>query len=367
MSQAPDVLVVGGGIIGLCAALAAADRRLRVTVADDARPGAASRASAGMLGPSLHGLPSSTQELAFAARDFYPEFLAGLGERSGATIGLDRSGILEIATSESDLGLLAGRAAADARVLQQHELTELEPALASHPGAVHHPLDGWVDNRALMEAMWIAVARHPLIETCHARVASIDLSGAHARCRLAGGAHVDSERILLATGAWAGLPGLPKVVPVRPVKGELLTLDRAVVRHVVSRSGTYAVPRGDTLLIGATSEEAVFDPGTTARGRRWLRRAASALIPELRHARVADHWGGLRPCSPDGLPLLGENPERPALVYACGFSRNGILLGPWAGDALGELFSGAGQSGIPREFHPARFEKIVTAHGCLTG
>ena len=355
MSRAPDIVVVGGGIVGLCAALAAADRHFRVTVVDDARAGAASRASAGMLGPSLDGLPPSTQELAFAARDFYPEFLAGLHERSGLAIALDRSGILEIAGGESDLGALCARAAAGARVLQQHELTELEPALASHPGAVHHPLDGWVDNRALMEAMWIAVARHPLIETCHARVASIDLSGAHARCRLSGGAHLDSERILLATGAWAGLPGLPKVVPVRPVKGELLTLDRLPIRHVVYRSGTYAVPRGEVLLIGATNEDADFDSSTTDRGGRWLLDAASALIPELRHASVTDHWGGLRPCSPDGLPILGEDAERPALVYACGFSRNGILLAPWAGDALAELFSRAGQSGIPDEFRPTRF------------
>lgn len=357
MSRAPDVLVVGGGIVGLCAALAAADRQLRITLADDARAGAASRAAAGMLAPSVEGWTSATQEVAFAARDLYPEFLARLSERSGVKIGLDRSGILELATSEADLGVARVSAAADAAVLQQHELTELEPALASHPGAVHHPRDGWVDNRALMDALLIAATRHPLIEVCHARIASVDVSGARARTRLAGGAHVESDRILLATGAWASLPGLPNVVPVRPVKGELLTLDGAAVRHVVYRSGAYAVPRGKTLLIGATSEEADFDPSPTDGGRSWLRNAASALIPELRHASVVDHWGGLRPCSPDGLPILGEDPDCPALVYACGFSRNGILLGPWAGDALADLFSGAGQSTIPREFHPGRFEQ----------
>ena len=127
MSRAPDVLVVGGGLVGLCAALAAADRQLRVTLADDARAGAASRAAAGMLAPSVEGWTSSTQEVAFAARDLYPEFLARLSERSGVKIGLDRSGILEIATSEADVSVLRVRAAADAGVLQQQELAELEP------------------------------------------------------------------------------------------------------------------------------------------------------------------------------------------------------------------------------------------------
>ena len=358
MSHAPDVVVVGGGIVGLCAALAAADRQLRVTIADDARAGAASRAAAGMLAPSVEGWTAAAQEVAFAARELYPEFLARLSERSGIRIGLDRGGILELATSEKDLDALRARAANEARVLLQRELTELEPALASHPGAVHHPRDGWVDNRALMDALSIAVGRHPLIETCHAAVASVDVTGTRPRSRLAGGAILESDHLLLAIGAWASLPGLPRVLPVRPVKGELLTLDRAAVRHVVFRSGSYAVPRGETLLIGATSEEADFDPRPTVPGRSWLRNVAVTLIPELRHASITDHWGGLRPCSPDGLQILGQDPEWPTLVYGCGFSRNGILLGPWAGEAMAELFSGAGQSRIPRQFHPLRFGEI---------
>ncbi len=297
------------------------------------------------------------REVAFAARDLYPDFLARLLERSGSSIGLDRSGVLELAESDIDLEQLRARAPTDARVLLQRELSELEPALASHPGAVHHPRDGWVDNRALMDALWIAAQCHPLIEVIHSRIASVNLSGTCPRSTLADGAHLESDRILLANGAWGGIPGLPNALPVRPVKGELLTLDRAPVRHVVYRSGSYLVPRGEALLIGATSEEVGFDPSTTDRARTMLRDAATSLIPELRHARVVDHWGGLRPFSPDGFPILGEDAGQPGILYACGFGRNGILFGPWTGDALGAVLSGASRPGIPPEFHPSRFDQ----------
>ncbi len=354
MTGRPDVLVVGGGIVGLCAALAAADRQLRVVIADDGRAGAASRASAGMLGPSLDGLPAAVQALAFVARDLYPDFIARLAERSGVRVDLDRSGILEIATSEAELDAQRLRAGPRARVLQQRELALLEPALAMHAGAVHHPHDGWVDNRALMDALLIAVHRHPHIEVVHTRVASVQV-GDTANATFADGGRLESSRLLLATGAWGGVTGLPSAVPVRPVKGELLTLDRLAVRHVVYGSAGYAVPRGDTLLLGATSEEVGFEPGATARGLMLLREVASALVPDLRHATVVDHWGGLRPCSPDGLPILGEDSQCPALVYASGFSRNGILLAPWAGEALADLFSGTVASRIPCEFLCGRF------------
>ncbi len=348
-------MVVGGGIVGLCTALAAAERQLHVAVVDDAQLGAASRASAGMLAPSLDGLSAAVRAIAIAARDMYPGFLARLLDSSGVDVPLNRGGILELAASEADLRTLLARAGSEARGLTANELARLEPALAGHSGAVHHLLDGAVDNVSLMDALWIAAERHPRIDVFRYRVASIDLAGKRACATLSNGNRIESDSIVVATGAWARLPGAPHPIPVRPVKGELLTLDRVPITHVVYAEAGYLVPRGQTLLVGATSEDAGFDPAATGAGRKHLRHAVSALIPTLASALVVEHWAGLRPVSPDGLPILGRDHELPALVYACGFSRNGILLGPWAGDALGAVIATEAVKPLPREFDPRRF------------
>ena len=356
MSESRDVVVVGGGIIGLCTALAAAGRGLRVTLIDDSQAGAASRASAGMLAPSLPGLPASLHDLAVRARDLYPGVVARVAAQSGVEIALDRSGILEIAGSGTGLDEAHGRSEGGVR-LDQRALAALEPALGAHAGAVHHPLDGWVDNRALMDALWISADQDPCVRVVRDRVASVDISSGSAHALLSNGLRLESRRMVLASGAWTRLSGLPRRLPVRPVKGELLTLDHCPVQHVVYGSSGYLVPRGNTVLVGATSEEKIWDPGPSAHARTSLLDAACALCPSLSDAGVVDQWGGLRPVSPDGLPILGEDASSPALVYACGFSRNGVLLAPWAGNALAALLSGEIGAGFPSEFSPARFGK----------
>lgn len=357
MSGLPDVVVAGGGIVGLCTALAAADRHLNVTVVDDARPGASSRAAAGLLAPSLEGLPPTVRETADRARDMYPDLVAQLLDRTGITVRLDREGILELATSPQHLAAAQARTRGRGHALGQRELAELEPALARHAGAVHHPLDGAVDSVSLMEALWLATARHPRIEVVRRPVASVALASSHPCVVLMNGDRVAGKSLVLATGAWAGLPGTPRTVPVRPVKGELLTLDSVPVRHVVYSARGYLVPRGESVLVGATSEDVGFEAVPSHAGRMHLHETASAHVPGLGSARLIDHWAGLRPCSPDGLPLVGPDVEWPELFYACGFSRNGILLGPWAGAVLGALVAGVTTEELPTEFDQRRFAK----------
>lgn len=356
MSATPDVVVVGGGIVGLCVALAVADRGMKVTVVDDNRAGAASRASAGMLGPSLPGLSASLRGLALGARDLYPEVVERLAVRSDVAVALDRSGILEVAASSAELDELHRRNEGAAR-LDQRALAALEPALRAHAGAVHHPHDGWVDNRALMDALWSAADKDPRVHLVRDRAESVNASSGAVQAVLSSGMRVQCRRIVIASGAWTRLSGLPRRIPVRPVKGELIMLDCCPVRHTVYGTRGYLVPRGDTLLVGATSEEENWDPRPSADGLQILLAAASALSSNLSNAKVVDHWGGIRPVSPDGLPILGEAAGDPALVYACGFSRNGMLLAPWAGSALGALLSGEVGATIPPEFSPDRFAK----------
>ena len=343
MTTAPDLVVLGGGIAGLTSALAAAAKGMRVTVIDQPRPGAASRASAGMLAPSIAGLPEDTRAFAMEARDFYPRFLDALRDRTDVDVALDRGGILELSGSEEDLERRSQRAGPAAERLDARALASLEPALSPHPGALLHPDDGAVDVAALMAALDIAVARHPRVTRFTDEVASFDARGNLPAFRSKGGTRYGSPRLLVAGGAWvAALPGVPRAIPVRPVRGQLLRLQGAPLRHVVHMTDGYLVPRGDALIVGATQEDAGFESGTTPRGLATLRGIATRVVPALGHAALVQHWAGLRPMTPDGLPLVGADPEVPALYYACGFSRNGVLLAPWAASQLASVLTGSG-------------------------
>jgi len=338
VSSTADVLVLGGGIAGLTVALEAARRDLSVIILDTPRPGAASRAAAGMLAPSVEELPEAMRTAAFAARDHYPPFLASLRERTGIDVPLDRRGILQLA-SESDAPSLRRRAPAGAEWLDAVALAAREPAFADHYGALLHPLDGAVDNLILMDALERAIADTSAIKRVSAEVLSIDADQPSALTPTRG--RFFATRLVLGSGAWAGgLPGLPRRIPVRPVRGQLLRLAQSPIHHVTYGAGGYLVPRGDTLLVGATSEEAGFENETSLAGLSLLRSIASRAIPDLANALVVHHWAGLRPMSLDSHPILGADPESPALVYACGYSRNGILFAPWAAAQLANVLVG---------------------------
>jgi glycine oxidase len=301
-------------------------------------------------------MPESVRPIALEARDAYPRLLAMLLDRTDLDVPLDRNGILELADSEADLEQRAAHAGGDAERLDQAALGALEPALAAHPGAVLHRNDGAVDPVALMAALDVAVARHPRITRVTDEVASFDARGNLPAFRSKGGTRYASRRLLVAGGAWAGaLPGLPRPLPVRPVRGQLARLEGVPIRHVVHMSDGYLVPRAGTLTVGATSEDAGFENITTPRGLAALRAIATRAIPVLGHAALADHWAGLRPISPDGLPILGADPTVPALCYACGYSRNGILLAPWAAEQLAAVLANGAAAPVLAPFAVGRF------------
>ncbi len=309
-----------------------------------------------MLAPSVEGLSLDAKSVAVRARDLYPEFLADLCDRTGIPVPLDRNGILQLAETRVHWEELASQAALTALCLDDRDLARLEPALAGHPGAVLHRFDGAVDNVTLMRALDVAVEREQRIDRLQDTVVRVAFPRGMATVTTAGASRFEAPRMILATGAWAAsLSGLPTRLPVRPLRGQLLRLDGLPIRHVTYACGGYLVPRGETLLVGATSEAVGFANETTHEGGNALRSIATRAIAALSEAKVIEHWAGLRPVTPDELPILGPDPDVPQLVYACGFSRNGILLAPWAASELGDMLAGERTDGSLALFSCQRF------------
>jgi glycine oxidase ThiO len=342
-----DVVVLGGGLIGLAVAADAAARGASVLLVGESRFGEASPAGAGMLAPGAESeeLPSdAVRRFAIAGRDLYPSFLAALHDETGVSVPFDRSGILELIEREAPGHRPEGTEWLDARALR-----DLEPDIGDFAGAVLHPHDGSVDNLVLVVAMKRRVESRRSITRVAAGARSINVSAARPRVILEDGDLLEGGTLVVATGAWAAqLEGLPRPLPVRPVRGQLLMLEGALAHHVIYGGGGYLVPRRypeaphpfERTVVGATMEDVGFDSTTTPEALESLTAIARRVSPTSGAARLVSHWAGLRPMTPDRLPILGPDPEVRQLLYACGHGRNGILLAPITGEAIGALAVG---------------------------
>lgn len=333
-----DVVVVGGGLVGLCVTHALVRCGARVTLVDAPRPGAASRIGAGMLAPSVERTGGAAQGFLQAARDAYPDFVATIGDAAGIAIPLDRGGILEIAGDETDAARRRAGASGDAIWCTPDDVRAMDPGYAAPFGAVWHSRDGAVDPVPLLEALELLVARSSSVR----RVTELVAARTPGEVRLGTGERLATGVLVLCAGAWSGtVVGLPRPIPVRPVRGQMLELPVAPTRRAAYGAGGYLVPRADgRTYVGATMEEVGFDPSTTPDGAAYLRGVATALAPALRDVPVAVHAAALRPLTPDHLPVIGPDPDAPDVWYACGHGRNGILLAPLTGEVVADAIAG---------------------------
>ena len=336
-----EVLVIGAGLIGLACALAAADRGLSVLLVGEPRVGEASPAAAGILAPSIEREEGVTTDFAIAARDRYPEYVELLRERTGLDVPLNREGIIQVALNEAGVRGLRRGMPAEAEWLNAAELTVLEPALQHGFGGVLHPHDGAVDNVRLFEALRAAVASHPRVSVVVDTLVGIMFSPS-VRATGQRGTRYTAERVVLAAGAWsATIAGLPRSLPIEPVRGQMIAYDGSLLRHVVYGPTGYVVPRASgRTLVGATTERAGYESVTTAEGIARLTRTAVEILPSLAGVEPAHAWAGLRPMSADLQPILGPDPEEPRLLYATGHSRNGVLMTPLTGECTAALLVG---------------------------
>jgi glycine oxidase len=294
-----------------------------------------------MLAPSIERAEGATTDFALAARDRYPLYVEQLRERTGIDVSLNREGIIQVALSEAGVRGLRGGMPAEAEWLDAPQLAALEPVLHHGLGGVFHAHDGAVDNVQLFGALRAAVAAHRGVTV----VADTLVAMAFAPVVVATGrrgATYTAERAVLAAGAWsATIAGLPRSLPIEPVRGQMIAYSGSPLRHCVYGPTGYIVPRATgRTLVGATVERTGFESVTTADGIARLTRTAVEILPSLAGVEPAAAWAGLRPMSADLQPILGPDPEEPRLVYATGHSRNGVLMTPLTGECTAAMLVG---------------------------
>ena len=369
-SKPADVIIVGGGVIGLSIARELALRGVRnVTVVDRAEFGMeASRAAGGILGPQAEANRlDDFFKLTSASRDLYPNFAAALYEQTGIDVELDRTGTLFLGLTEEDECTLRRRhewqkeaglrvewlSADDARQLEE----SISPAVR---GALIFPDDWQVENRKLIQALLVSNKKLgvELIANCevrsiriaHRRVTGIECSNKV----LATGV------VVMAAGAWStNIHAATSTAPqIEPVRGQMLCFKAKPLfaRHLLYSPRGYLVPRRDgRLLAGSTSDHVGFDRRVTKEGIEAIKSMAFEIAPVLESLAIVDSWAGFRPRAPDDLPLLGSDGEVDGLFYATGHYRNGILLAPITAKLLADTIVDGSTSERLEAFSPSRF------------
>lgn len=387
MTDHRDVIVVGAGVVGLASAWRLAQRGAGVTVVDPAPGSGASGVAAGMLAPVTEARmgEDALLRLSLASWRRWPEFATEVEAAGDADIGYRADGTLVVGLDGDDRAALEDTVARhremglDTEMVRGRDLRRLEPGLA--PGVRAGALaagERSVDPQALVGALRTAAVRTgaDLVEAPVERVLTDASTGRVTGVEVAGpdgaGGHrtMRAGTVVLAAGTDSGrVPGLPAGAspPVRPVKGQVVVLRQPVadpllgrtLRGIVHGSPIYLVPRRDgRVIVGATSEEKGWDTTVTGGGVYELLRDALALVPGLDDAEMVTARAGLRPGSPDDLPMIGRSPVG-GLVVATGHHRNGILLTPVTADAVAAAVAGGPLPDEVASCDPGRFAGVA--------
>jgi len=367
----PDVLIIGGGVIGLSIARELHKQGVRrITVVEKGVCGEESSwAAAGMLGPQAEANEGGAFfDMTVASRDLYPDFAAELLDETGIDVELDRSGTLYLAFTDEDVAEVHERfrwqrkaglpvdhlSADDARRAEAFISPEIR-------GALFFPNDWQVENRKLLAALrryaelgGIEILENTEIERL--TVSSARVTGVETKKE-----QFLADKTVLATGAWTSLIKLGKLkipLEIKPIRGQMIafqTAKRLFQRVVYSRRG-YIVPRSDgRLLAGSTSEYVGFDKSVTNLAADRLREMAREIAPSTAGMEIADRWAGLRPHALDGLPILGSLDGIEGLFIATAHYRNGILLAPLTAKVTADSLVGGKASEYFEAFGPDRF------------
>ena len=349
-----DVIIIGGGIIGLSLSIALRKRGATVLVVERGEPGReASHAAGGMLVDCPLETPAALQDLASASARMYPEFAFELEVESGMKVDLRNNGTI--------LFLSADHARFNAEFISSHTLpaplSAFEPALTLADTAALYLQERSVDPRALSGAAWKTAKNRGVDFSAGDEVISVTVSNGSAKGVSTTKTLLVAPKVVNCAGAWSGAIA-PHPFPTRPVKGQMLCLvmpSRDLLKHVIRTPRVYLIPRSDgRLLVGATVEEAGFDKRTVPSTIQRQHHAALELVPKLSDAKILEDWAGLRPGTPDNLPILGAT-ATPGYYVATGHFRDGILLAPITAEVMADVIEGRAPTIDLTPFSPSRF------------
>jgi len=372
-----DVLIVGGGLIGLCIARELCKRGLRkIIVIEKGICGKESSwAAAGMLGPQAEAdEPGPFLEICAESRNLFPGLSAQLLEETGIDIELDRTGTLSLAFSDEDADELLQRSRWQSEVhlaheaLSAEEVLKLEPQVSSRVQfGLFFPNDWQVENRKLLLALrryaelnGIEIVENTSVDRLI--IASGVVEGAKTNAR-----QIKAGMTVLATGAWTSLIKFgDRSTPftVKPIRGQMIEFHpkKRIFHHVIYGPRGYVVPRLDgRILAGSTSEDVGYDKGVTETALRDLEAMATEISPSFGDLAVTGQWSGLRPFAEDGLPVIGRVADLDGLVIATAHYRNGILLAPLTAKLISESIVENARSNMFELFSPDRFMRNWTA------
>lgn len=371
-SEPADVLIIGGGVIGLTIARTLARRGVtKVIVAEKNEFGReASWAAGGILAPQVEtDKDDDFFRLACASRNLYRVFAESLQSETGVDVQLDTTGTLHVAFTEAEAAELRNRLTWQraqglaVEWLEGDAARKLEPALSANVRcALRFPHDFQIENRRLVDALLIANERLGvrLCRDCEALSLTIE-NGRVAGAESSKG-RFSASSVVLAAGAWTSsivsATKLPQI-EIIPVRGQMLCFEppKPIARHVIYSARGYLIPRADgRLLAGSTSEEVGFEKRVTEKGVNAIRSLAVEIAPALKSWSIIDSWAGFRPRAKDGLPILGPTRRVAGLFYATGHYRNGILLAPITGELIAEAILSGANPPMLLPFLPDRFD-----------
>jgi glycine oxidase len=346
-----DVVIVGGGLIGMLTARALVTAGAQVAILERGVVGKESSwAGGGILSPLYPWrYADEVTALARASQAHYEALCAGLAAETGIDPEWTRSGLLMLGLDDGE----RTRAAAWARRFDYRlELSDAaatgtyEPRLAAPAAAVSMPALAQVRNPRLLKALRASLGAAGVTFRETAEVAGFDVADGRLRgLRLRDGSRLAAERVVVAGGAWTGdlLASTGIALPVVPVRGQMILFRGPpdLLRRIVLAGNRYLIPRRDgRILAGSTLEPVGFRKETTAEAREELHAAAVALVPALADLPIEAHWAGLRPGSPTGVPFIGGHPAVAGLYVNAGHFRNGVVLGPASAQLAADLVTG---------------------------
>ncbi|QLE56517.1 glycine oxidase ThiO [Nostoc sp. TCL26-01] len=369
-----DIVIIGGGVIGLAIAIELKLRGAKVTVLCRDFQEAAAHAAAGMLAPDAeHITDEAMKSLCWRSRSLYPEWTRKLEDLTGLNTGYWPCGILAPVYQEQGnkgVGIQGCQGESPAYWLETAAIHQYQPGLgADVVGGWWYPEDAQVDNRALVHVLWTAAQNLGVeIKDQVTTEAFLQQQGQIAGIQTNIGL-IRADHYVLATGAWASelLP-----LPVSPRKGQMLKVrvpefvTELPLKRVLFGENIYIVPRRDrSIIIGATSEDVGFTPHNTPTGIQHLLAQAIRLYPQLQHYPIQEFWWGFRPATPDELPILGTS-HCPNLTLATGHYRNGILLAPITATLIADLIWEQKPEPLLSHFHHSRFHNQPSIPPMLT-